>query len=140
MSVRQVDKTNTFQANTLLRTNAVRAIQKLLPEEAKVKHVESCGYITFDSPWPIKTDKKEPPLAYMHAKEAHDRVMEEYATRFPEWRFDIHKGEGTPEHRRLILSKRAGSKVHRRSFMPLARFHAGGKKTDRGFIATKKKR
>jgi len=136
MSVREIDKSNTFQADIIIRSRGVSSIQ--LPPEAKVKHVCSKGYLSFSCPWTIKSCKTDPRIAYEYAKSKHDDIMKEYDERFPGWGFSRHKGEGTPEHRRLILSKRAGTNVHRRSFMPLARFYSTERKTDSGYIPTHK--
>ena len=140
ISVKELDKSNTFHANSVIRSRALQNIQKLIPEDVKVKHVESYGYIAFDSPWAVKTMKEEPVLAYLHAKAEHNRIIDSYITRFPTWGFERHRGEKTLEHRRMILSRRKGSKVHRRSFMPLARFYSISQSRDKGVIATKKKK
>jgi ribonuclease HII len=66
----------------------------------------------------IKGDEKEYPigLASIAAKVIRDRKMEQYAMKYPEYGFDVHKGYGTDSHRKMI-KKHGPSKIHRRSFL-----------------------
>ena len=50
------------------------------------------------------------------AKVSRDRVMEELAREYPEYRFDQHKGYGTKLHYEL-LRQYGPSPIHRRSFL-----------------------
>ncbi len=50
------------------------------------------------------------------AKVSRDRVMEELALEYPEYRFDKHKGYGTKLHYEL-LRQYGPSPIHRRSFL-----------------------
>lgn len=134
ISVVEIDKTNTFRANISIRAKALNFIRKILPKGDKVKYVKTCGYISFNSPWPLKRIDHEPELAYSQAKSIHKRIMNDYDIRFPDWGFSEHNGDGTSVHRRLILSRKCGTKVHRRSFMPLARFYNSRHKTDSGYV------
>ena len=52
------------------------------------------------------------------AKTARDAEMRRLHERFPQYRFDRHKGYPTPEHLAL-LGRHGASEVHRRSFMPV---------------------
>jgi len=54
------------------------------------------------------------------AKVIRDRIMLRYHRRYPEYRFDRHKGYGTREHMRIIL-KAGPSPLHRRSFYPVGK-------------------
>ena len=65
----------------------------------------------------IRGDETEPviSLASIAAKVLRDRRMEKLAVEYPQWGFDVHKGYGTLEHRRVIA--RIGlSDIHRASF------------------------
>jgi ribonuclease HII len=66
----------------------------------------------------IKGDEKEYPisLASIAAKVIRDRKMEKLSAKYPEYGFEVHKGYGTSEHRKLIR-KFGPSEVHRRSFL-----------------------
>ena len=50
------------------------------------------------------------------AKVSRDRYMEEMAERYPEYRFDQHKGYGTKLHYQM-LDQYGPSPIHRRSFL-----------------------
>lgn len=66
----------------------------------------------------IKGDEKEYPisLASIAAKVMRDRKMELLSIKYPEYAFEVHKGYGTYEHRKLIR-KFGPSKIHRQSFI-----------------------
>jgi len=55
------------------------------------------------------------------AKVTRDRIMLRYHRRYPEYRFDCHKGYGTREHMRKIY-RFGPSAIHRRSFYPVSSF------------------
>ncbi len=55
------------------------------------------------------------------AKVTRDRIMVRYHRRYPEYRFDRHKGYGTREHMRKIY-RFGPSAIHRRSFYPISDF------------------
>lgn len=80
---------------------------KVKPEECFVK---LDGALRAPSEFPqetiIKGDSKELVigLASICAKETRDGYMQEIATQFPIYGFDIHKGYGTKSHRQKIAS------------------------------------
>ncbi|MEM9016265.1 MAG: ribonuclease HII [Verrucomicrobiota bacterium] len=53
------------------------------------------------------------------AKVERDRLMVEYAERYPEYGFERHKGYGTAQHRKA-LQKHGPCPIHRLSFAPVA--------------------
>jgi ribonuclease HII len=53
------------------------------------------------------------------AKVHRDRLMVEYANRYPEYGFDQHKGYGTARHL-AALRKHGPCPIHRRSFAPVS--------------------
>lgn len=53
------------------------------------------------------------------AKVERDRIMREYAAKYPEYGFERHKGYGTKIHREA-LKKHGPCPIHRRSFAPVA--------------------
>ncbi len=53
------------------------------------------------------------------AKVERDRLMKEYAEKFPEYGFERHKGYGTQAHREA-LREHGPCPIHRRSFAPVS--------------------
>ena len=53
------------------------------------------------------------------AKVTRDRLMEEYAKKYPEYGFEKHVGYGTKYHMEMI-SKYGPCEIHRRSFAPIS--------------------
>ncbi|MDE6898763.1 MAG: ribonuclease HII [Lawsonibacter sp.] len=60
------------------------------------------------------------------AKVSRDRFMAEVAAKYPEYRFDKHKGYGTKLHYEL-LAQHGPSPIHRRSFLKRAALPAEGR-------------
>lgn len=78
----------------------------------------------------VKLDTKTPTMSIIHgdalsyniaaasivAKVTRDRLMKEYAQKYPEYKFEKHKGYGTAEH--IALLKQYGpSPIHRKTFI-----------------------
>lgn len=65
----------------------------------------------------IKGDERVPVIsaASIIAKVTRDRIMVRLHKKFPQYRFDVHKGYGTRLHRQLI-GQYGYSKIHRKSF------------------------
>ncbi|MGB2403448.1 MAG: ribonuclease HII, partial [Akkermansiaceae bacterium] len=70
----------------------------------------------------IKGDGKSLSIAAASiiAKVSRDRVMLQYAEKYPEYGFEKHKGYGTSLHLDA-LKKHGPCPVHRKSFAPVAR-------------------
>ena len=66
----------------------------------------------------VKGDSRSASIAAASilAKVSRDRYMEELARRYPEYRFDKHKGYGTKLHYQM-LDRYGPSPAHRRSFL-----------------------
>ena len=78
----------------------------------------------------VKLDTKTPTISIIHgdalsyniaaasivAKVTRDRIMKEYAQKYPEYKFEKHKGYGTAEHIAL-LKQYAPSPIHRKTFI-----------------------
>jgi len=114
---RTIDKSNIFQ----LTLNLINKLQKRVIEAKwEVKEVHYKGYILAGCPWPIR--KEDTSQAEAIGQKLLKAIFAEYHQRFPDWDFDKHQGQGTKEHRALIIQRKKGSPVHRRSFAPLSRF------------------
>ena len=70
----------------------------------------------------IKGDVKEPiiALASICAKVTRDRKMRQWAKKYPQYGFDVHKGYGTRRHYEAI-KKNGLTDLHRRSFLQKTR-------------------
>ncbi len=68
----------------------------------------------------IKGDQKVRCIsaASIIAKVTRDRLMVEYASKYPVYGFELHKGYGTQEHQRA-LRKNGPCDLHRKSYAPL---------------------
>jgi len=65
-------------------------------------------------------------LARAEAQQAFYRATDAYASRYPAWGFEDHRGEDTPEHRKVLKQKRTGlPNVHRFVYRPLCTFGRG---------------
>ncbi|MCR4334301.1 MAG: ribonuclease HII [Patescibacteria group bacterium] len=66
----------------------------------------------------IKGDEKEPviALASIVAKVTRDKLMKKYTKKYPQYRFDIHKGYGTKAHYKEIFQNPL-TPIHRRRFI-----------------------
>lgn len=68
----------------------------------------------------IKGDSKSLSIAAASilAKVSRDKMMVQYAQKWPAYAFEQHKGYGTRYHRELI-TKNGGTPIHRKTFAPL---------------------
>lgn len=68
----------------------------------------------------VKADEKvfSCAMASILAKVTRDRIMMKYHKKYPQYRFDIHKGYGTKMHL-VKLVKFGPSPIHRESFEPV---------------------
>lgn len=53
------------------------------------------------------------------AKVTRDRIMEEYTQKYPEFRFDKHKGYGTKQHQEE-LKQHGVTAIHRKTYAPIS--------------------
>jgi ribonuclease HII len=119
----EIDATNILRATLRAMTEAVGKLSPL-PRLVLVD-----GAITPYLPMParavVKGDRHVPVIsaASILAKVARDRLMEDWAVRFPVYGFAQHKGYGTGAHRAAI-ALHGPSPLHRRTFAGV-REHSG---------------
>lgn len=131
VSERIIDKINIFEATKLAMKKAILNLEKKLRKKSikfhgrkKGENVDFLildGNFKLDLPIPqksiVKADEKvfSCALASILAKVKRDKIMEKYASKYPKYKFEKHKGYPTKLHRDL-LKKYGPSKIHRKSF------------------------
>jgi ribonuclease HII len=123
-SVEEIDRLNIFHASMLAMRRAVEGLA-VPPEEAWIDGNQmpkiSCRAKAF-----VDGDAKFKPIsaASILAKTARDAEMTALHDRYPEYRFDRHKGYATPEHLHA-LGRVGPCEIHRRSFYAVGVFFQG---------------
>ncbi len=113
----EIDEINIYQAAKKAMLTAVNQL-KIFPEYALIDAME------LELPIPqislIKGDAKSISIAAASviAKETRDRLMKEYAVKYPQYGFDKHMGYGTSSHLEAI-KKHGPVDWHRMTFAPL---------------------
>lgn len=132
VSEKIIDKINILEATKLAMKKAVVSLDKKLEKQRIRKTYDRGNFVFIDFlildgkmslnlPIPqksiVKGDEKvfSCALASIIAKVTRDRIMMKYHKRYPEYKFDRHKGYGTELHYR-ILKKNGPCVIHRNSF------------------------
>lgn len=117
-AVEEIDSLNIYRASLLSMRRAVEA----LPVKPDYLLVDARTVPQVDIPQRgiIKGDSLSISIAAASilAKTARDRMMAEYAARYPGYGFEIHKGYAVPEHAEA-LARLGACPIHRRSFAPV---------------------
>ena len=115
----EIDRINILQATYLAMA---RAFEKLVPK-ADIALIDGKPVKNFPGVHKavVKGDSLSLSIAAASivAKVERDRIMCDYAEKYPEYGFERHKGYGTKLHREAIL-KHGPCPIHRRSFAPVA--------------------
>lgn len=115
----EIDRINILRATLEAMRRAVNALPQR-PDEVIVDGNRLPPGV--DSRWraEVRGDARFPCVAAASilAKTARDRIMLEYAEKYPEYGFDRHFGYPTPDHLEA-LAKFGPSPIHRLSFAPL---------------------
>jgi len=119
-SVEEIDRLNILQATMLAMQRAVAAL-RVAPDEAWIDG-NRCPKLPCRARAFVQGDRLHPVIsaASILAKTARDAEMLRLHERYPQYRFDRHKGYPTPEHLGL-LALHGASEIHRRSFAPVRR-------------------
>lgn len=124
-TVEEIDRLNILQATMLAMQRAVQAL-RIPPDEAWIDG-NRCPKLACRARAIVQGDRLHPLIAAASilAKTARDAEMLRMHERFPQYRFDRHKGYPTPEHLAL-LELHGASEIHRRGFAPVRRIlHPG---------------
>jgi len=117
-SHREVDKFGLLHATFLAYERAIKQL-KTRPDHLLV---DGRDKFSFEMPHTsiIGGDKKIRAIsaASIVAKVSRDRLMKEYARKYPQYGFDAHKGYGTKRHQ-VALSAHGASGLHRQSYQPI---------------------
>lgn len=119
-SVAEIEEINILQATRQAMARAVAALGEL-PEVVLVDAV------TIPMALPqvalVKGDQRSASIAAASilAKVTRDRLMEEYAVRFPGYGFDRHKGYPTRDHQAAV-ARLGPSPIHRKTFRGVREF------------------
>lgn len=115
----EIDRINILQASLLAMQRAVAGL-KIIPQLALIDG-NICPPLECEARAIIKGDETEPAIsaASIIAKVLRDREMMELDREFPQYGFAKHKGYPTKAHF-AALQQYGPSKIHRRSFAPVA--------------------
>ena len=119
-SVEEIDAVNILQATMLAMQRAVAALG-VRPVEAWIDG-NRCPALACRTRAVVQGDRLHAVIsaASILAKTARDAEMRRLHERFPQYRFDQHKGYPTPQHLAL-LGRHGPCAIHRRSFLPVQR-------------------
>ncbi len=119
VSPKIIDRVNIYQARRMAAKRAAQKLEKGLDREADILILDGRGKIAMNREQEaiVKGDEKIAlcAVASIIAKEKRDRTMLRYHKKYPEYRFDLHKGYGTKLHFQMI-KKYGPSAIHRVSF------------------------
>lgn len=115
----EIDHLNILRATFLAMQRAVAGL-KILPELVLVDG-NMCPKFACESRYIIRGDEIEPSIsaASIVAKVLRDRLMRLLDKKYPHYGFAQHKGYPT-DHHMQALRKHGPSRIHRRSFAPVA--------------------
>ncbi len=117
-SVEEIDRINILQASLLAMKRAMEALS-IKPDEALIDGLY-CPKTSIPSQAIVKGDSKVAAIsaASILAKTARDADMLVMHARYPQYRFDKHKGYGTAVHL-AALREHGVSEIHRKTFAPV---------------------
>ncbi len=113
----EIDELNIYEASKVAMLKAVQALD-VAPDYLLIDAMSLA--VDTEQSSIIKGDAKSASIAAgaCIAKVTRDKLMDEYAEKYPLYGFEKHKGYGTKEHLHA-LAKYGPSPIHRRSFAPV---------------------
>jgi ribonuclease HII len=133
VSEKVIDKINILEATKLAMEKAVKNLVKKIRRKSSERNLHDRGnfaptnFLILDGNFKldldipqksvVKGDQKvfSCAVASILAKVIRDRLMKRYHQKYPQYRFDVHKGYGTQLHFKL-LKKYGPCPIHRRTF------------------------
>jgi ribonuclease HII len=114
-----IDRVNIYNATKMAMKSAVERM-KVKPDFLLIDALK-LNDISISTLSIIKGEEKSVSIAAASivAKVCRDDIMISLSTRYPQYRFDLHKGYGTLLHNEKLI-KFGPSKVHRYSYKPVA--------------------
>lgn len=146
VSPKMIDKINIFEATKLAMKKAVEKLNEKIShlhlssgiksvykfrlsgncrQDFRIEFLILDGKMKLDLPVPqksiVKADEKvfSCAAASIIAKVLRDRLMVRYHKKYPQYRFDSHKGYPTGLHK-VLLKKLGPCEIHRKSFRPVS--------------------
>lgn len=120
-----IDKINILQATKLAMRKAVKNLERKIKGKADRLLIDGNFRIALNVSQKsiIRGDEKIflIKVASIVAKVTRDRAMLRYHQRYPQYRFDRHKGYGTKLHM-AMLKEHGSCRLHRRSFSPIKNY------------------
>jgi ribonuclease HII len=119
--VKTIDKINIYQASRLAMRRAIKKL-KSQPDIVLVDGNSKIPALKIEQKTIIKGDRKIFCIACASiiAKVTRDKMMESFAKKYPNYKFDKHKGYGTKFHQSALMEF-GPTPIHRRSFAPVAK-------------------
>ena len=119
VSPKIIDRINILQASFLAYQRCFKKL-KIKPDIIFVDGNKKIPKISVPQLPIIGGDKRHPliALASIMAKVSRDKMMVKLSKKFPEYKFEIHKGYATKTHLK-VLKKHKPSIIHRKSYQPV---------------------
>ena len=117
----KIDEVNILQATFIAMKDSVLSL-KVAPELCLVDGNHKIPNLKLNQEAVVDGDAKSAAIAAASilAKVTRDKIMHDYAEKFPQYGFDKHKGYGTKMHMEA-LKKYGACEIHRQSFAPVKR-------------------
>lgn len=115
-SVDEIENINILNATLLAMKRAVEGLK--IPADYVIIDGNKTPKLNIPCEYIIKGDTKSMSIAAASilAKVSRDRLMVEYSKKYPEYKFEKHKGYGTKIHKEALL-KYGACDIHRKSFL-----------------------
>ncbi|MBQ9965793.1 MAG: ribonuclease HII [Clostridia bacterium] len=116
-TLEEIEEFNILEATFIAMNRAIDGLD-IKPDFALIDGNRAPKGIKIPCETVVKGDSKSMSIAAASilAKVTRDRLMEEYAEKYPQYNFSKHKGYGTKEHTSLIIEY-GPSPIHRLSFL-----------------------